>query len=142
MKTSHFLNVENEFKVFKGNCNIVTDLSVIQTNPLVRLSLISLQHSYIIQSCTSNLLWEAHLVYPVVGLIITPSNKNDLFFFLANSFKTDFCKNSVKCLNVLFKKANQVLHQSPLCIQVISTISVQLYLQIQPPPFSFRRDSK
>lgn len=63
-KNSHSLNMENELKVFKGNCNTVTDLSVLQMNPLVRLSPISLQYSYIIQNCTSHLLWEVHLAYP------------------------------------------------------------------------------
>lgn len=41
--TSHFLNMEDELKVFKGNGNIVTDLSVIQMKPLVSLYLNSLQ---------------------------------------------------------------------------------------------------
>lgn len=73
----------NELKMFKGNGNIVTDLSVIQMNPLVRLYLISLQYSCIIQSCRSNLLREAHLAYPGGRINHYTIKWNNLFFFFS-----------------------------------------------------------
>lgn len=48
-------------------------------------------------------MWKLACFTQVVGLIIVASNEI-IFFFLENLFKTDFCKNSVKCLNVPFNR--------------------------------------
>lgn len=60
---SHFLKMENEFKVFTGNSISFRYFCYINES-LGKVYLLSLQYLYIIQNCRSNLLREAHLAYP------------------------------------------------------------------------------
>lgn len=119
----------NDLKVFKGNCNTVTDLSVLQMNSLVRLSLISLQYSYIIQSCTSHLLWEAYLAYPGGRINHYTIQWNNPFFFPWQiRSRQIFVKILLNvCMYFLKGKSNSTLKS--FMYQSMSTISVQLYLK-------------